>query len=58
LKVVELKSADGTVHMEVDIREGHVVADGKLGSDGSGKPVLAGTWVQGAEKGEFQLTRE
>lgn len=57
LKVVTLNRADWTVHIEVDIREGHVVADGKLGDIDSGNPTIAGTWTQGSEKGEFTLTR-
>lgn len=57
IKVITLDPTNWTVHIEVDIREGHVVADGKLENIDSENRTLTGTWTQGSEKGVFELTR-
>jgi hypothetical protein len=63
LKVANLDAANWTVHFEADAKDQagspvHIVIDGKLDNIGSYNRTIAGTWMQGAIKGEFKLTRD
>lgn len=60
---VALDPEKWTVHFEADPKDKagnpvHVVADGKLENIGSYNRTITGTWTQGAEKGEFKITRD
>ena len=64
IKAATLDSGTWTVHIEAErpakaaraaVR---YVIDGKLSNLGSYNRTLAGTWTQGATKGDFKLTRE
>ena len=59
LKVAMLDPEKWTVHFEADAKDGtHIVIDGKLDNIGSYNRTITGTWVQGATKGDFKLTRD
>jgi len=63
LKVATLDAVNWTVHFEADGKDQagspvHIVIDGKLDNIGSYNRTIAGTWTQGAAKGEFKLTRD
>jgi hypothetical protein len=59
LKVATLDPSNWTVHFEADAKDGtHIVIDGKLDNIGSYNRTIAGTWTQGATKGDFKLTRD
>jgi len=63
LKVAALDAANWTVHFEADGKDQagnpvHIAIDGKLDNIGSYNRTIAGTWTQGAAKGEFKLTRD
>jgi len=63
LKVAILDAANWTVHFEADGKDQagnavHIVIDGKLDNIGSYNRTIAGTWTQGATKGELKLTRD
>lgn len=63
LKVATLDPANWTVHFEADGKDQagnpvHIVIDGKLDNIGSYNRTIAGTWTQGATKGDFKLTRD
>jgi hypothetical protein len=51
------------VHLEADMKDSagkpvHMVFDGKLDNVGSYNRTITGTWTQGAQKGDFKLTRD
>ena len=59
IKSVTLDAGKWTVRIEADAKDGsHIVIDGKLDNIGSYNRTLAGTWSEGAGKGEFKLTRD
>jgi hypothetical protein len=64
IKIATLDSSTWTVHLEADrpAKAGkpavRYVIDGKLSNLGSYNRTLAGTWTQGASKGDFKLTRD
>jgi len=59
IKTVTLDPAKWTVKIEADAKDGsHIVIDGKLDNIGSYNRFLAGTWTQGASKGDFKITRD
>jgi hypothetical protein len=63
LKVATLDAANWTVHFEADTKDQagnpvHIMADGKMADIGSYNRTISGTWMQGAVKGEFKLTRD
>jgi hypothetical protein len=59
LKTVALDASKWTVHMEADAKDGsHIVIDGKLDNLGSYNRTMAGTWMQGASKADFKITRD
>jgi hypothetical protein len=68
-KTATLDSSTWTVHIEAErpdkaqekVKTGAVVRyiiDGKLSNLGSYNRTLTGTWIQGASKGDFKLTRD
>jgi len=68
-KTATLDSSTWTVHIEAERADKtaskapsgavvRIVIDGKLSNLGSYNRTLAGTWVQGATKGDFKLTRD
>ena len=63
IKVGKLDSSNWTVHLEGEGKDERgtafrIVVDGKLENLGSPKRTLSGTWIRGAIKGNFKLTRE
>ena len=63
IKVATLDSTKWTVHIEADAKDQsgnpvHFVADGKLDNIGSYHRTLTGTWMHGAMKGDFKITRD
>jgi hypothetical protein len=63
LKVATLDPAKWTVHFEADGKDQagapvHIVIDGKLDNIGSYNRTITGTWMQGATKADFKLTRD
>lgn len=63
LKIANLDVTNWTVHFEADGKDQagnpvHIVIDGKLNNIGSYNRIIAGTWTQGATKGEIKLTRD
>ena len=63
LKSVTLDPLQWTVRIEADGKDQSgaavkIVIDGKLENIGSYNRTLAGTWTQGAAKGEFKITRD
>jgi hypothetical protein len=59
LKVVRLDGDKWMVHFEAEAKDGtKVVADGKMDNIGSYRRTVKGTWSQGTEKGEFEITRD
>jgi hypothetical protein len=63
LKVATLDPSKWTVHLEGDGKDAagnpvHIVVDGKLDNLGSYNRTMAGTWMQGAVKGDFKVTRD
>jgi hypothetical protein len=59
LKTVRLNANTWMVHMEADAKDGsHIVIDGKMDNVGSYNRTIAGTWTQGALKGEYKITRD
>jgi hypothetical protein len=64
IKTATLDSGAWTVHIEAErpAKAGNAavryVIDGKLSNLGSYNRTLAGTWTQGATKGDFKLTRD
>jgi len=62
-KQVTLDPEKWTVHFEADGKDQkgnpvHIVGDGKLENIGSYNRTITGTWMQGAEKGDFKVTRD
>ena len=64
-KTATLDSSTWTVHIEADrpakganVPAVHYVIDGTLANLGSYNRTLAGTWSNGAIKGDFKLTRD
>ena len=63
-KTATLDSSTWTVHIEAErAAKGNSAAvryviDGKLSNLGSYNRTLAGTWMQGTNKGDFKLTRD
>lgn len=62
-QVVALDPEKWTVHFEADVKDKagqieHVSADGKLENIGSYNRTITGTWTQGAQKGDFKVTRD
>jgi len=62
-KQVTLDPSKWMVHFEADAKDQkgnpvHVAADGKLENIGSYNRTITGTWTQGADKGEFKVTRD
>ena len=63
LKVATLDPSKWTVHLEGDGKDAagnpvHIVVDGKLDNIGSYNRTMTGTWMQGAVKGDFKVTRD
>jgi hypothetical protein len=59
LKVADLDASNWTVHFEADTKDQkHIVIDGKLDNIGSYNRTITGTWVEGAMKGDFKITRD
>lgn len=63
LTVATLDPSNWTVHLEGDGKDAagnpvHIVIDGKLDNIGSYNRTLTGTWMQGAIKGDFKVTRD
>jgi hypothetical protein len=64
IKAATLDSSTWTVHIEAErpakgaTATVRYVIDGKLSNLGSYNRTLAGTWTQGATKGDFRLTRD
>ncbi len=54
----ELNPADWTVHLEAISAGVRYAIDGKIENLGSARRSLAGTWVQGNQKGTFKITRQ
>jgi hypothetical protein len=46
-----------TVHLEAESKGTRFVIDGKIENLGSLRRSIAGTWIQGAQKGDFKITR-
>src|SRR5580704_7779350 len=62
-KVATLDPSNWTVHFEADGKDPagapvHIVMDGKLENIGSYHRTITGTWLQGAVKGDFKITRD
>ena len=62
-KVATLDPSNWTVHFEADGKDSsgnpvHIVIDGKIDNLGSYNRTIAGTWTQGAAKGDFKVTRD
>jgi hypothetical protein len=63
LQNARLVPKDWSVHFELDSKDGsgkvvRCVVDGKIDRLGSDQRTLAGTWVCGGAKQDFQLTRD
>ncbi len=62
LQKAALDPSTWTVHFEADPKINgstvHVVADGKIENLTNVRRAIAGTWTQGAVKGDFRLTRD
>ena len=59
LRVADLDASNWTVHFEADTKDlKHIVIDGKLDNIGSYNRTIAGTWTEGAMKGDFKITRD
>lgn len=63
LKVATLDASKWMVHFECDMKDSSgkpapTVFDGKLDNVGSYNRTITGTWTQGAQKGDFKLTRD
>ena len=63
LKVATLDASKWMVHFEADMKDQAgkpmpMVFDGKLENVGSYNRTITGTWTQGAQKGDFKLTRD
>jgi hypothetical protein len=63
LKVATLDADNWTVHFEGDGKDAsgnpvHIVIDGKLSDIGSYHRKITGTWTQGSQKGDFEITRD
>lgn len=63
LKVATLDAPKWMVHFEADVKDqagkaAPMVLDGKLENVGSYNRTITGTWTQGAQKGDFKLTRD
>ena len=62
LQNAKLDPKDWTVHFEVDRKENagtvRCMVDGKIDKLGSDRRTLAGTYMCGATKGDFKLTRD
>ncbi|HEX5431193.1 MAG TPA: hypothetical protein VFW83_04455 [Bryobacteraceae bacterium] len=63
IKVATMDPTNWTVHFEADTKDAsgspvHIVIDGKLADLGSYHRTISGTWTQGAEKGDFKITRD
>ena len=53
----DLNPSDWTVHFEAGAQGTRAVIDGKIENLGSLSRSIAGTWVQGNQKGDFKITR-
>jgi hypothetical protein len=63
LTAATLDPSKWMVHFEADLKDSagkpmHTVFDGKLDNVGSYNRTITGTWTQGAQKGDFKLTRD
>jgi hypothetical protein len=63
IRLTTPKPTDWTVMFEVELKDKsgkttRYVAEGKLDKIGSDRRTLTGTWVSGASKGDFKLTRD
>jgi hypothetical protein len=63
LTVATLDPSKWTVHLEGDGKDAtgnpaRIVIDGKLDDLGSYHRTISGTWMQGATKGDFKVTRD
>ena len=63
LRVATLDPSKWLVHFEADMKDAAgkpvpTVFDGKLDNVGSYNRTITGTWSQGAQKGDFKLTRD
>ena len=53
----ELDHTNWTVHLEATSAGVRYVIDGKIENLGSNSRSIVGTWIQGAQKGDFKITR-
>jgi hypothetical protein len=53
----ELNYNNWTVHLEAESRGVRYVIDGKILNLGAVNRSIAGTWIQGNQKGDFRITR-
>ena len=63
LSVATLDPSDWSVHLEAEGKDASgkavpIEIDGKIDEIGSYNRTLSGTWMEGAQKGEFKLTRD
>ena len=54
----ELDPSNWTVHLEGEAKGTRYVIDGKIENLGSLRRFIVGTWTQGAQKGDFKITRQ
>ena len=54
----ELDHTNWTVHLEAQSGNVKYVIDGKIENLGSLNRSIAGTWIQGNQKGDFKITRQ
>ena len=54
----ELNHNNWTVHLEAGSAGARYVIDGAIENLGSARRSIAGTWVQGNQKGTFKITRQ
>jgi hypothetical protein len=53
----ELNPSNWTVHLEAESKGTRYTIDGKIENLGSLRRYIAGTWIQGTQKGDFKITR-
>lgn len=63
LTAATLDASKWAVHFEADMKDAagkpaHMVFDGKLDNVGSYNRTITGTWTNGAQEGDFKLTRD
>jgi hypothetical protein len=58
IPAIALDVTTWTIRFEADSKDGHLAADGRIDDIASAHRTIAGTWRQGASKGDFKLTRD